>query len=910
MSERPAITTFLFTDIEGSARLWEREPERMRAALVRHDALARAAIESHRGLVVKTLGDGVYAAFDDPLDAINSMLQLQHSLAEPDATAGLALEVRCGVHLGSNERRDGDFFGATVNRAARIMSVAHGGQMLLSQPVAALVADRLPPGVFLRDLGTVRLRNLAHPERVFQVVHPQLRHDFPALGSLEATPNNLPQHLTSFLGRERELAQLTALAAGNRLVTVTGPGGVGKTRLVVEAASQCYERFPDGVWLVELGALGDPALVTTAVNTTLGIALAPHLDPLSALTLQLGDKRLLLVLDNCEHVIGAVASLLEAVLSAAPNLCALTSSQELIGIAGEQVFRLPSLAVPTESALTADAALATGAVQLFVARAKAADPGFVFDDRVAGIVAAICRRLDGIPLALEMAAGRVPLLGVEALARRLDDRFRVLTGGKRTALPRQRTLHATLDWSFGLLTPPEQATFRRLGVFAGQFVLDAAVAVATGGDGDEFDVIEALTGLCAKSLVVVETRGGDARYRLLETARAYALERLAEANETAATARRHAMHYRRYFAACFDDWTTLSDADFVARYAPEIDNLRLAVTWSLGPDGDDETAIALVGSSGQVWVALSLYEEAEGLVDRALARVTTATPAELEAELWSAVAAIYRSRDTQRTIHAARRAADLHRRCGDSVRLGCALHALGTAHAAEADSEAESVLLEARPLLHRTGRHRLQAMSRSAFGLLHGARGNAVKAIEEVQAALEGWRAAGAHNAALRALGTLADLAWMQGDLDGAIDRTRDVLEQYQRAPLVERLARTYSTANLFGMLVERGDLAEARAIGQELLPELRALRITHGWSDHFASYLARTGNGEAAVRLVGWADALRAARGLRRQPNETRARETSLARVREVIDEKEVERLLADGAALSDDEVHRLALP
>ncbi len=292
-------------------------------------------------------------------------------------------------------------------------------------------------------------------------------------------------------------------------------------------------------------------------------------------------------------------------------------SQELIGIGGEHVLRLPSLAVPAEPAPSADTALAAGAVQLFVARARAADPRFVLDDRTAPTVAAICRRLDGIPLALEMAAARVPLLGVEGLANRLDERFRVLTAGKRTALPRQRTLHATLDWSYGLLSPPERAVFRRLGVFAGPFTLAAAGAVAAGDERDGIDVIECLSGLCDKSLVVADPDDVEASYRLLETARAYAQERLADASETAIVTRRHAQHYRRGFEACFDDWTQLSDAAFRARYAPHLDNLRAAIAWSFGSDGDDETAIALVGSSAQLWLSLSLYAEAGAWVQRA-----------------------------------------------------------------------------------------------------------------------------------------------------------------------------------------------------------------------------------------------------------------------------------------------------
>lgn len=512
-----------------------------------------------------------------------------------------------------------------------------------------------------------------------------------------ANRHNLPRSVEALIGRERKLSQLLELIASHRLVTVTGPGGVGKSRLVVDAAWACVDRFADGVWLVELASLADSSLVPSAITTALGISVPPSADPRAELVRQIGDRKLLIVLDNCEHVIDVVASLLDAVLAGAPNVHALVSSQELIGIAGEHVLRLPSLAVPSEANPTAAAASATGAVQLFVARASAADPRFVFDNRAAAIVTAICRRLDGIPLALEMAAARVPLLGVEGLSGRLDERFGVLTAGKRTALPRHRTLHATLEWSYGLLSSAEQVVFRRLGVFAGAFTLAAAARVAGDSERDELGVIESLAGLCDKSLVAFDSGSGEVRYRLLETTRAYALERLADAGETPAVARRHAACYRRFFDDCFDRWTLDSDADFRARYVPEIDNLRAAISNSFAPGGDGDTAIALAGSSVQVWMGLSLHAEVRALMQQALERLAPSTPAAIEADLWLAVAALYGQRDQNTTADAARKAVDLYRSVGDSVRLGWALLQLGRSYASEVDNRAEAELLRARP---------------------------------------------------------------------------------------------------------------------------------------------------------------------------------------------------------------------
>lgn len=731
-----------------------------------------------------------------------------------------------------------------------------------------------------------------------------------AAGAAPPDRHNLPRSVESLIGRERDMGQLQALVAQHRLVTVAGPGGVGKSRLVIDGAWAFVDVFPDGVWLVELAALADPALVAAAITAALGIAVAPSADALWALTRQLGDRRLLMVLDNCEHVIDAVASVLQAVLCAAPRVHALVSSQELIGIDGEHVLRLPSLSVPTEPNPSAEAALGAGAVKLFVARARAADPAFEFDDRAAPVVAAICRRLDGIPLALEMAAARLPLLGVEGLAAHLDERFRVLTAGKRTALPRHRTLHATLDWSYGNLSPREQAVFRRLGVFAGLFSLAAAATVAVDVDQQQFDVIESLAGLCDKSLVATDSSAGEVRYRLLETARAYALERLADTNETAEVTARHAGFYRRFFEACFDDWTLLSDAAFRARYSEQIDNLRFAIG-SAFARGDGDAAIALVGSAAQVWVSLSLYAEADALLQRAVACLTPATPAALEADLWSAVALLNGQRSQQTTIRAARRAADLYRGLGNSLRLGCALHWLGSAHVYfERDQEAEPVLLEARPLLMCTGRPRLLALSHNAFATLYGGQGRLDEAIRELQAALDLRRAAGAEGAAIQTLGNLANQVWAQGDLDRAIGLALDVLERHRLSPFTDRLSRVYASGNLFGMLVEQGKLGEAQALGRQLLPELRELQIAHGWSDHYASHLSRTGRSQAAVHLVGWADALRLARGLKRQANEQRARDAVIAMARQREPTHGIERMLAEGATLSVEQAHRLALP
>ena len=542
MQAPPGVVTYLFTDIEGSTRLWEQEPERMRRALARHDEIAKEVVRRHSGVFVKTTGDGIHAAFANPSDALYAAVDLQQALAAPETTAGIPLKLRCGMHAGVDERRDNDFFGPAVNRAARVMSVAHGGQMLLSQAVANLVRERMPAGTTLRDLGTVRLRDLATSERIYQVIHPGLRRNFPALRSLESTPNNLPQQLTSFIGREREQAEIAKMLGKNRLVTLHGVGGIGKTRLSLQVAADLLHHFPDGVWFIELAPLRDSQLVPQAVASVLGVKEEPGIGMLDAIQKHAEHSRMLLILDNCEHLVQACAGLARDVLGSAPNVRILASSREHLHVAGEATYPVPALAVPNVSDLANPESLQQyESVQLFMDRAAAAQPAFKATEQNAAAIAEISRRLDGIPLAIELAAARVRSMSVGNIASRLDDRFRLLTGGDRTALPRQQTLRALIDWSHELLDSRERSLLRRLAVFAGGWTLDAAEAVCAGEDLRESEVLDLLAALVEKSLVVLDTAGG--RYRFLDTVQQYADDKLNELGEGAVGSMRHLGFY-------------------------------------------------------------------------------------------------------------------------------------------------------------------------------------------------------------------------------------------------------------------------------------------------------------------------------------------------------------------------------
>jgi predicted ATPase/class 3 adenylate cyclase len=614
-----ALTAILFTDIEGSTRLWDQEPERMRPALACHDALARRAVEGNRGIVVKMTGDGLYAAFPDALDALTATLELQLALADPEATGGVQLRIRCGLHAGQIEHRDNDYFGSAVNRTARIMSAAHGGQAIVSQAVCDLVGKRLPAGVTLRDLGSVRLRDLARPERVYQVVHPELRQEFPALRSLEATPNNLPQQITSFVGRESVLADVKKLFGKTRLLTLLGVGGLGKTRLSLQVAADTMDDYPDGVWFVELAPLADPRLVPQAVASALGVVEESGRPVQEALVKHVRDRQLLLVLDNCEHLAQACAELAKALLQAGPQVNVLATSRESLHVSGEMTFSVPPLAVPQWSRTMTVAALTQyESVRLFTDRAVAAQTAFAVTEKNAPAIAEICHTLDGIPLALELAAARVRALPVEAISTRLADRFRLLTGGDRTSLPRQQTLRACIDWSFDLLSATEKGMLRRLAVFAGGWTLEAAERVGADPIVEVFEVVDLLTNLVEKSLVQLEAEGG--RYRLLETVRQYARERLAEAGEKSQTRTRHLAHFLSLAEEAAPHLMGPEQGTWLKRLDIERENLLVAHAWCDRAEGGAELGLRLLNAVRTYWISRGLGVLGLRVSSEALAR--------------------------------------------------------------------------------------------------------------------------------------------------------------------------------------------------------------------------------------------------------------------------------------------------
>ncbi|HYM15502.1 MAG TPA: adenylate/guanylate cyclase domain-containing protein, partial [Dehalococcoidia bacterium] len=534
--------TFLFTDIEGSTSLWEGEPEAMAAAVARHDTVLREAVQGHGGRIVKTTGDGIYAVFESAAEALASVLAIQLGLQEPGATAGLTLRVRCGLHTGAAHQRDNDYFGTTINRTARIMGAAHGGQILVSRAVAEAVQEGLGDGVSLLDLGSVRLKGLSTAEAVYQVVHPQLRKEFPALRELEATPNNLPQQLTSFIGRERERDEIEDMLEGARLLTLLGMGGLGKTRLALQVGTTVMDGYPDGVWFVDLQTIRDEGLVASETARVLGVREEPGRPLMQTLTAHLKTRKLMLIVDNCEQVIDTCAQLASAILKAAPEVRMLATSRIALRVPGEQTYVVQPLPVPTRNQSLAALQQST-AVQLFVERAKLHKPAFALTAKEAPAVADLVYRLEGIPLALELAAARVRSLSVADINKRLNDRYKILTGGDRTLQARQQTLRALVDWSYDLLEENEQVLLARLSVFAGGFGLEAAETICGAAPLDPIDVLDLITSLVEKSLLRVEENDAGARYRMLETIREYACEKLTLRDELTATRVAHCEHF-------------------------------------------------------------------------------------------------------------------------------------------------------------------------------------------------------------------------------------------------------------------------------------------------------------------------------------------------------------------------------
>jgi predicted ATPase/class 3 adenylate cyclase len=878
MNDLPTGTvTFLFTDLEGSTRLWEQHPPAMREAVARHDALLRQAIAGHAGTVFKTGGDAFFAVFHRATDAVAAALEGQLALAA-EKWRTVHLRARMAVHTGDAEPREGDYFGPTLNRTARLLAAGHGGQTLLSLATATLVRDALPPEGALRDLGSHRLKDLQQPERVFELRHPGLHADFPPLRSLDALAHNLPLQATSFIGRDREIAELRRLIRERRLLTLTGPGGSGKTRLALQLAAEVVDDFRDGVWLVELESLSDPSLVPQAVASHLGVREDPARRLTETLTEVLKPRRLLILLDNCEHLLEASANLAAALARSCPEITILATSREPLGSPGERTWPVAPLPVPDLAHLTGGAAERVSelenydAVRLFLDRVQLSKPEFTITSDNAAAVARICHRLDGIPLAIELAARRVKVLSPEEVASRLDDRFRLLTGGSRTAMPRHQTLRAAIDWSYSLLGGSERTLLRRLAVFAGEWSLPAAEGVG-GGDGLPTDeVLDLHSQLVDKSLVMVAGElGGETRYRLLATIHQYAHDRLVEARETDATRDRHRDWFLKLGEQAEVALRGSEQAVWLDRLDREHDNFRAALEWTYEREGEGaEAGMRLVLALDHFWVVRGHLSEGRRWVERALAH-SADLPAQLRVyALIGAVMFTMTQADFERSTALLEEGLALAREIGDVRSTMRLLNSLGVeAWNMGRKEEAAHRYAEALPIARELGE------GRSAGDILSN----------------------------------LAVLATESGDYGRARAIYADALESYGETLYS---GRVNALLGIGLSAFAKGEYAEAATFLREGLQAAvtlgARLSIMLGL-ESMAGVHAVQGDPTRAARLLGAADALRKAIAAPIGGGEKTDHDMLVAAARAALDEAAFNAAWNEGAILTPEQAIELAL-
>jgi predicted ATPase/class 3 adenylate cyclase len=902
------VLAFLLTDVEGSTKRWEEWPGPMSSAVARHDAILRTVILARNGHVFRTAGDAFFAAFASPATAIDAALSAQYALAQEDFSEVGGLTVRMAVHAGLVEARDNDYFGQGLYRCARLLSVAYGGQVLISAAAADTAQGLMPAKSSLLDLGQHRLRDVSKTEQVFQLVAPGLRTTFPTLRSVGAKVHNLPRQLTSFVRRDAEITEIKARLNHYRLVTLTGSGGAGKTRIALEVGSDLLADPLDGIWFVELAHLDDSQLVAETLCSAIGVPVGGSCSATESAVGYLRQKNALVILDNCEHLIDAVARLVEALMRGCASLSILDTSRERLEVPGENSYRVPSLAVPPFTGdLTASAALEYAAVRLFVERANATVEGFALTDADAAAVANICRQLDGIPMAIELAVPQLRMLSPKGLEARLQDRFLLLVKGSRTALPRHQTLATVFDWSYNLLNEAERQLFRRLSVFMGGWTLEAAISVASGSPDAAHEIFGLLSILVDKSLVVAELSANEPRYKYLQTTRQYAFDRLLESGERGL--RRRLCEYMIGLSEeASASWPTMATDRWLAKYEPDLDNLRASLDWAFGPQGDASLGVELTGHSVRIWDELSLLSERERWFAAALERASETTPSTTLARLWLGRTS-NSSHGARSNLDLALKAAEVFRNSEDRQGLGEALAKAGAAIETPGSIEpALPYLHEALEVLKPLGatKHlasclRSLAVARYFIRDFEAAR-PLVAESEAVARSLADDRGIAAAQIAA------AELEFAAGAVDEAIDQVRKMLagNHYNRRQL------TLGLGNLTSYLLAAGRSAEAKTTALEGLREARALvwqaavvRVV----EHLALVATLDANAEAAARLLGYCVAFYSAGTASREFTELSTYDRLTAYLAQQLAKEQVERLMSEGALWTEDRAVEAAM-
>ena len=826
MPTQPTGTvTFLFTDIEGSTTRWEHQHRAMQQALARHDEIMREAIEAHGGHAFKTVGDAFYAVFATAPDAVEAALRAQALLQREAWEAALGpLRVRMALHTGAAEERDGDYFGQPLNRVARLLGAGHGGQILLSAATHELVRDQLPASTELRDLGEHRLKDLIRPEHIFQAVAADLPTDFPSLKTLDSRPNNLPLQPTPLIGREAHVAAVhdRLLQPAVRLLTLTGPGGTGKTRLALQVAADLLDSFPDGVFFVNLALISEPNLVVSTIAQTLSVTEAGGRPLLEMVQAYLRDKHLLLLLDNFEQVVEA-APVVADLLQAAPRLKALVTSRVALRLSGEHEYAVPPLTLPDPKRLPPLERLAQyEAVRLFIERAQAAKADFMVTNVNAPAVAEICVRLDGLPLAIELAAARSKLLSPEALLARLSNRLKLLTGGARDLPARQQTLRAAIDWSYGLLEPGEQTLFARLAVFAGGCTLEAIEAVCNADRDLPIDLFDGVASLLDKSLLRQEEGpDGEPRFVMLETIHEYASEQLEASGDAETLRRRHADYFLALVEEAEPQLTGPEQGAWLDELEEEHDNLRAVLRWSLQREGGSEMALHLAVTLRRFWTRRSHMSEGRGWLEAALEVGGTVQPS-LRAEAFCCAGMLARLQgDYPRATQLCEAGLALYRELGDRWGIAFAVNELGRMVTRTGEyAQAQALLEESLALRRGIGDKSLVAYALDGLGSLaveQGEYGRAQALQEESLALRRGQRDQRDISESLRRLGKVVLLQGDYARAEGLLEESLQLLQQLGTKQDVGAALRYLGRVVLL-----QGDYARAEGLLEESLQLLR----------------------------------------------------------------------------------------
>ena len=923
MPELPTGTvTFLFTDIEGSTRLWEEYPDGMRTAVARHEEIIRTAIEAHGGYVFKTVGDAFCATFATAPDALEATLEFQLALSAETWGETGSINVRAALHTGAAEERDGDYYGPPVNRVARLLSAGHGGQVILSQPTYDLVRDNLPEGTSLNDMGEHRLKDLARPEQVFQVVSPDLPADFVPLKTLDTRPNNLPVQPTPFIGREKELDAGSRLLSREdvRLLTLTGPGGTGKTRLGMQIAADLIEDFEQGVFFVSLDPISNPDLVPSTIAHTLGLQESGDQPIFESLKNYLNEKEILLILDNFEQVISA-APFVSDLLAACPKLKVLVTSREVLHLSGEQSFPVPPLTLPERKVqdTAGEDFVATltqyEAVRLFIERARSVKPDFEVTNENAPAVAEICHRLDGLPLAIELAIARIRLLTPQKMLERLEKNLPLLTKGARDLPERQQTLQGAIAWSHDLLEEYEKVLFRRISVFVNGCTLETVEEVCNVEGDLEIDVLDGIASLVDKSLIRQEEVKGEPRIVMLGTIREYGLEKLRESGEEKAIRQHHEIFFLALVERAEPELYGPEQVEWIDRLELEHDNLRAALEWSLRGDKAEE-GLRLAGALGGFWATRGYYNEGYRWLEESLSgsnRVAASkrTKSARAKALSGAEDILYLKSDYKRSEALNEECLALYQDLEDKRGAAWALSNLGNLSWRQGDYvRARELHEKALSSFREVGDKHGIANSLYILGNHVSEQGDHERALSLSEETLDLFRELGSKGGIMRSLGQKGHVVLKQGDHEKAKELIEESLALSRELGNKRFMAYVLRLLGLVALGQEDPDLATQ--LLKESLVLYREMGIKHFIAlclEGFTGVAVAQGESERSARLLGAAEEIREAVGAPMEPSEQVEVDGYSAAVRAELDEKAFSAAWAEGRAMTVEEAIDYAL-